>query len=111
MNETRRRMHAMLDGAFALFGPRSSKKTTMESEGQSPQPEEYPAPVPRPAVIPRLGFLIFVSLLMVQYGILYLNQRNALVPTTISWFPWRACLYRHKKETKLRKLSPAKNEN
>ena len=38
---------------------------------------------------------------MVWYGILYLNQRNTLAPTTLSWFPWRACLYRHKKRLEL----------
>ena len=38
---------------------------------------------------------------MVWYGILYLNQRSTLGPTTLSWFPWRACLYRHKKTLEL----------
>ena len=29
---------------------------------------------------------------MVWYGILYLNHRNTLAPTTLSWFPWgRVC--------------------
>lgn len=53
MNETRRRMHAMLDDAFALCGPQTAKKLGMEPEGQSPQPEGYPAPSARPVVIPR----------------------------------------------------------
>lgn len=53
MNETRRRMHAMLDDAFALFGPQSAKKASMQLTGQPPQPEGYPGPPVRPAVIPR----------------------------------------------------------
>lgn len=54
MYETRRRMHAMLDDAFALFGPQYLKKPpSMEPEEQSPQPQGYPAPPPRPPVMPR----------------------------------------------------------
>ena len=34
---------------------------------------------------------------MAWYGILYLNQGNTLAPTTLSWFPWGACLYRYKR--------------
>lgn len=58
MNETRRRMHAMLDDAFSLFGPQLSKKLGKEPEGQpaahpEARPEAYPATPVRPAVIPR----------------------------------------------------------
>ena len=34
-------------------------------------------------------------------GILYLYQINTLAPTTLSWFPWRACLYKDKKTLEL----------
>lgn len=58
MNETRRRMHAMLDDAFSLFGSPYSKKLVKEPEGQPAahpevRPEAYPATPARPAVIPR----------------------------------------------------------
>ena len=66
MNETRRRMHAMLDDAFSLFGPQFSKKYGKEPERQPEphppayptahpevQPEGYPATPARQAVIPR----------------------------------------------------------
>ena len=58
MNETRRRMHAMLDDAFSLFGPQFSKKYDKEPEGQpephpAAHPEGYPRTPARPAVIPR----------------------------------------------------------
>ena len=66
MNETRRRMHAMLDDAFSLFGPQSSKKYGKEPERQpephppahpkahpEAHPEGYPATPARQAVIPR----------------------------------------------------------
>ena len=67
MNETRRRMHAMLDDAFALFGPQLSKKPDIEPQaqtsqpegqspqpvGQSPHPDGYPTPPTRPPVFPR----------------------------------------------------------
>ena len=32
---------------------------------------------------------------MVWYGILYLNPEDALTPTILSWFLWRACLYKY----------------
>ncbi|XP_067042708.1 serine-rich adhesin for platelets-like isoform X2 [Acropora muricata] len=53
MNETRRRMHAMLDDAFSLFGPQSAHKPSMQYAEQSPQLEGYPGPPARHAVIPR----------------------------------------------------------
>ncbi|KAL9955884.1 hypothetical protein ACROYT_G037281 [Oculina patagonica] len=58
MNETRRRMHAMLDDAFSLFGSPYSKKLVKEPEGQPAahpevRPEAYPATPARPAVIPK----------------------------------------------------------
>jgi len=62
MDETRRRMHAMLDDAFSLFGPQFSKKFDKEPEGQpapypaahpEAHPEGYPTTPVRQAVIPR----------------------------------------------------------
>ena len=54
MNETRRRMHAMLDNAFALLGPQSAKKPpTMDLEEMSPQTQGYPIPPQQPPVVPR----------------------------------------------------------
>lgn len=62
MDETRRRMHAMLDDAFSLFGPQFSKKFDKEPEGQpapypaahpEAHPEGYPTTPLRQAVIPR----------------------------------------------------------
>lgn len=53
MNETRRRMHAMLDDAFSLFGPQLAHKPSMQYAEQSPQLEGYPGPPARHAVIPR----------------------------------------------------------
>ena len=38
---------------------------------------------------------------MVWYGMVWwytlFKSRNTLAPTTLSWFPWRACLYKYKK--------------
>ena len=50
MNETRRRMHALLDNAFSLFGPSFSKKMAAEPDGQELKyPEERtPRVVPSP---------------------------------------------------------------
>lgn len=70
MNETRRRMHLMLDDAFSLFGTQFSKKFGKEPEGQPAShpeahprahpevhpvahPEGYPSTPARQAVIPR----------------------------------------------------------
>lgn len=54
MTETRRRMHAMLDDAFSLFGPQLAKKPGKEPEGQPAQPAEpYTSTPARPAVFPR----------------------------------------------------------
>ena len=54
MDETRRRMHAMLDDAFSLFGPQFSKKHGKEPQGQpAAHPEAHPVTPARPAVIPR----------------------------------------------------------
>lgn len=66
MNETRRRMHAMLDDAFSLFGSQFSKKIGKEPEGQPAShpeappkahpkayPEGYPSTPVRQAVTPR----------------------------------------------------------
>ena len=53
MNETRRRMHAMLDDAFSLFGKQSAHKPSMQYMEQSPQLEGHPGPPARQAVIPR----------------------------------------------------------
>ena len=38
-----------------------------------------------------------------MYGILILwytlfKSRNTLAPTTLSWFPWRACFYKYKRD-------------
>ena len=58
MNETRRRMHAMLDDAFSLLGPQSAKKPEKIPEGHPSHPVPHPTQVysstpARPAVIPR----------------------------------------------------------
>ena len=58
MNETRRRMHAMLDDAFSLLGPQSAKKPEKIPEGNPSHPAPHPTQVysstpARPAVIPR----------------------------------------------------------
>lgn len=53
MNETRRRMHAMLDDAFSLFGQQSAHKPSTQYMEQSPQLEGHPGPPARQAVIPR----------------------------------------------------------
>lgn len=70
INETRRRIHLMLDDAFSLFGTQFSKKFGKEPEGQPAShpeahprahpevhpvahPEGYPSTPARQAVIPR----------------------------------------------------------
>lgn len=58
MNETRIRMHAMLDDAFSLLGPQSAKKPEKIPEGHPSHPAPHPTQVysstpARPAVIPR----------------------------------------------------------
>ena len=42
----------------------------------------------------------------VWYGMVWytlFKSRNTLAPTTLSWFPWRACFYKYIKETKTNK--------
>ena len=48
MNETRRRMHTMLDDAFSLFGSQFSRKLGKEPEAQpASHPEAHPEAHPK----------------------------------------------------------------
>ena len=73
-----------------------------------PQPRQELNPIDQagyklwvPGLVERINATLHPRLPgMVVYGIWYtlFKSRNTLAPTTLSWFPWRACFYKYKRD-------------